>query len=406
MVTKIKKIFLISLLLISNICIAEDKFWVGGSGNWSDDDNHWATSSGGLPGDGNIPTMIDDVYFDSNSHNDAYTLTIDGQADMKSMLWANPSSGTTTLAGSAAINIYGSLELPTDMDWQYAGTLTMGATTTGNTITTNGVILKSAKKIFNLSGVGGEWSLADNFTGINIGVDRGLDFRISAGTFNTNNHEIKVGTISSNADAIINWNLGSSKIYVYDGDVTTLSGVRVSTDPEKVTVDSGTSEFIFGTSTQHAGNRVQNFSGGVGIVWNKLKYVGDNTFSLGLNAASDAGINYIKHLQIGEPGVPIASFRFDQLARATSTIYKFDVYGSPTTISKLQSSGTSIVNIINPGVVWDMDYIQLGDIGNNKGGIVKLGGGRWFIGRHSIIDDANSSGYIADYYRRQLMRRR
>jgi len=43
------------------------KYWVGGSGNWSDDDNHWATSSGGSGGDGNLPTSSDSVFFDSSS---------------------------------------------------------------------------------------------------------------------------------------------------------------------------------------------------------------------------------------------------------------------------------------------------------------------------------------------------
>jgi len=44
-----------------------DYYWVGGAGNWSDATNHWATSSGGSPGAGNVPTSIDAVHFDSNS---------------------------------------------------------------------------------------------------------------------------------------------------------------------------------------------------------------------------------------------------------------------------------------------------------------------------------------------------
>lgn len=42
-------------------------YWVGGSGNWSDATNHWATESGGTPHADNLPTSSDDVYFDANS---------------------------------------------------------------------------------------------------------------------------------------------------------------------------------------------------------------------------------------------------------------------------------------------------------------------------------------------------
>ncbi len=55
--------------------VGAEKYWVGGTGNWSDDDNHWALSSGGSPGDGNIPTELDTVFFDANSGSG--TVTID-----------------------------------------------------------------------------------------------------------------------------------------------------------------------------------------------------------------------------------------------------------------------------------------------------------------------------------------
>ena len=43
------------------------KFWVGGTGNFSDATNHWATVSGGAPGAGNTPTAADDIIFDNLS---------------------------------------------------------------------------------------------------------------------------------------------------------------------------------------------------------------------------------------------------------------------------------------------------------------------------------------------------
>lgn len=42
-------------------------YWVGDGGLWSNDDDHWATVSGGTPADGNLPGTTSNVYFDANS---------------------------------------------------------------------------------------------------------------------------------------------------------------------------------------------------------------------------------------------------------------------------------------------------------------------------------------------------
>ena len=91
------------------------KYWVGGSGNWSDDTNHWALSSGGLPGIGNLPTSSDNVIFDILSSAIAYTVTTDAAANCADMTWGNPLIGAPTLAGSFALNIYGSLSFVSGM---------------------------------------------------------------------------------------------------------------------------------------------------------------------------------------------------------------------------------------------------------------------------------------------------
>ena len=56
-----KTIFILiqSLVLISANCFAADYFWVGGTGNWSDFSNHWATSSGGNTFHSQVPTLND-----------------------------------------------------------------------------------------------------------------------------------------------------------------------------------------------------------------------------------------------------------------------------------------------------------------------------------------------------------
>lgn len=56
-------------------------YWVpsggSGTGNWSDDDNHWALTTGGTAKDGNIPIDGDTVVFDGSSGTGTCTLNVD-----------------------------------------------------------------------------------------------------------------------------------------------------------------------------------------------------------------------------------------------------------------------------------------------------------------------------------------
>jgi len=56
---------------------AADFYWVGGTGNWNDFANHWATTSGSTTFHTNAPTVADNVFFDANSGAAGYTVTLD-----------------------------------------------------------------------------------------------------------------------------------------------------------------------------------------------------------------------------------------------------------------------------------------------------------------------------------------
>src|SRR5437867_2641894 len=45
---------------------AAERYWVGGTGNWSDNTNHWAASSNGSPG-ASTPSASDNCNFDGSS---------------------------------------------------------------------------------------------------------------------------------------------------------------------------------------------------------------------------------------------------------------------------------------------------------------------------------------------------
>jgi hypothetical protein len=60
---KLKFTLLSFILLINIVSKATDYYWVGGTGNWSDYSNHWATSSGGAIFHTQVPTAVDNVFF-------------------------------------------------------------------------------------------------------------------------------------------------------------------------------------------------------------------------------------------------------------------------------------------------------------------------------------------------------
>lgn len=76
-----KKLLSIIFLLfcLTNIK-ASNFYWVGGTGNWSDYSNHWATTPGGSTFRNSVPGATDDVYFGNSSFttsSDVLTIDID-----------------------------------------------------------------------------------------------------------------------------------------------------------------------------------------------------------------------------------------------------------------------------------------------------------------------------------------
>ncbi len=163
-----------------------NRYWVGGTGNWSDDDNHWATSSGGSGGNGNIPTSSDNVIVDANSgFSGGGTISVDVSLGTSACLDFTCSSGHSFTLASVNDNlqIYGSLTLE-------AGVTTSGvmwfyflATSTGKTITQGGATLDGGL-FFN--GAGGGWTLQDDIEIDNLFLHR-------QGTFDANDHNVTAG---------------------------------------------------------------------------------------------------------------------------------------------------------------------------------------------------------------------
>ena len=137
------------------------RYWVGGTGNWDATTTHWSATSGGAGG-ASVPTSADDVFFNSLSNATGYTVTLTATANCKSISVSGPSTGIVTVAGTTALNCYGSFTLAASgVTWTHSGAKNFVATTTGWTIRTNGVSIAGALAF---SGVGGGWTLGSALT--------------------------------------------------------------------------------------------------------------------------------------------------------------------------------------------------------------------------------------------------
>ncbi|WP_020531623.1 T9SS type A sorting domain-containing protein [Flexithrix dorotheae] len=173
-------------------------YWIGGtsgnskpsylnasgiSDNWNNPAN-WSTTSGGSFGSC-IPGPEDNVIFDHNSFSDGTNLTVHVNYDNASchdMTWTSGAgTGVTnnpTLNVDYDLTISGSVLL-SDQSMTISGDddIFFTATTTGETITSNGVSFENDDLIFN--GAGGQWILQDELT-----VDNEVD--LYQGELNTN----------------------------------------------------------------------------------------------------------------------------------------------------------------------------------------------------------------------------
>ena len=230
-----KKNLLITMLLLSAFASnAANYYWVGGTGNWSDVTNHWATTSGGNTFQSIVPSSLDNVFFDANSFSSTgQTVTGDIVMNCNNMSWAGVANSPTFTTNNS-LNIYGSLTFVSGM------TLTTGdvyfqSTSTGQTITLGG---KSISGNVWFEGSGG-WTFQDTFTS-------GGAILIDNGSIVTNNQTVNTFYVMvhyNNSTNTINLNVGSSTFTVSYSQPWTLQGSNLtytSSNPTFIMTGNGT----------------------------------------------------------------------------------------------------------------------------------------------------------------------
>jgi hypothetical protein len=155
----LKKYFFCLLLVCftSYNSFALNYYWVGGTGNWSDL-SHWATTSGGTVLHTQIPTAVDDVYFDGSSFNASGQVVTFNSATVlcKDMNWTGVTNNPSlNLPNSNLLKMYGSLTFVSGTNISFFGKVNFEATSMGKTITMAGNFFRG--EVF-FNGIGGEWT--------------------------------------------------------------------------------------------------------------------------------------------------------------------------------------------------------------------------------------------------------
>jgi hypothetical protein len=241
-----------------------DRYWVGGTGNWSDT-NRWSDTSGGTPG-ASVPTSIDNVIFDASSNvgTGTFTVTVDGTASAPSICNDFSTGGaggaldgvmTLSIGATGQLDVYGSMTLPaTNLTWTgvTGAAVYFKSTATGKTITTNGVTLTATSAYFD--GLGGEWTLGSALT-------TGVACFFLKGTFSTANFNISCSqfNLTFSGSDVRTVNLGSSTV--------TITGATMTTGQSNLTGLT----FNAGTSTIIGSNANPIFNG-QGLTWYNVTF--------------------------------------------------------------------------------------------------------------------------------------
>jgi hypothetical protein len=374
-----------------------DRYWVGGSGNWNaTSTTNWATSSGGASG-ASAPTSADNVIFDADSNTLSlpFTVTVTGTSASPALCADFSTSAldgamTLTMGATAFLDVYGSFTLPAS-NFSVSGTTGAGirykSTTTGKTLTTNGVSLGNVAITFD--GVGGGWTLGSAYTSTQ-------SLTINNGTFNTDstsNYSVTcTQLLFANASNTRQIDLNASTITLTVNNTASLSIPNVN----NLTFNAGTSTLIL--SGPNNGISVPNTNS---ITFYNVELTATNASNSLL-----AGINTYNNLLIATPSSGIRNVQINSSFTVSGTLtlgtantairrifMRSDIVGTPRTITAATVATLSDVDfrdIVGAGVgTWS--GTRLGNCGGNTGitldaakTVYRVGTGNWSATQWSL----------------------
>jgi dihydrofolate reductase len=339
-------------------------YWVGGTGNWTDSENHWAGSSGGAPYSVNVPSSTTDVFINSSSgFGSGGTITLDAPVSYPTCNNFLSNSGHSFTLGNGYLLPFGSLTLEegiTGSDFNVSTKATSGS----YTITTAGVIFASLSIGTGGSGSTSSWTTQDN----TVVTGR---FYQENGTFDVNDFNITANDFYFYADTGFTptvvmgsgtWEATTNDGWVideYSGQVVTITA---ETSTLKMSDTSAFEKLFYG------GSKIYNnfWITGVGTGWFTL--YGSNTFN-------DFKIDTPPH-----------SVRFYE--GTTQTVTTFTVSGTVGNLITLDkmASGVGQFTLSKSSGTVSCDYL---DISHSN----TTGGATWYAGSHSA-DTTNNDGWL------------
>ena len=338
--------------------IPSGRYWVGGAGTWTTTTTNWSFSSGGASG-APAPTSQDNVAFDQAG---TYTVTMTGAL---TCLDITVSAGTVTFSSTGTLAISGSMTLLAGTVWSATGANTFNSTSTGRTITTNGVSI-SGPITFN--GVGGGWTLGSAIT------------TASTITFTNGTLDLNGQTLTLSAAATFLTATGTKNLTFNGGSlVIAASGATAFNNaaPTGFTTTAGTGTGVISLTSASAKTFVGGGStfnctlnqGGAGA----LTIVDSNTFSDITNTYSATGATSI----LFTAGTTSTFTNWSASGAATRLLTIGSVTAASHTLSK--ASGTVNANFLSisrssatGGATWNA--INSTDGGDNTGWIFTGGG--------------------------------
>ncbi len=329
---------------------AANYYWIGGTGNWSDP-THWATTSGGATLHNQIPTAVDDVFFDANSFTAVgQTVTLDPLTILcRDMDWVGVTNNPT-LAGANTnlLKVYGSLSFAVTMNMNFMGIVNFEATTTGKTILSNGKTF-DWNVVFN--GVGGGWALQDS-----LKVDNSVV--LNNGTLSTNNRAVLAQSFASTTSTARVLNMGAS-IFTLNGSSNAWSAGSTG-----MTLNCGTSTInLISTSTYisfDGGNHIYYDLNFTLPVVGGFSYLSDNNTFHDVSFASNgfvAGNNTFRNLVFLRNGQTSGNNTFTNLTFSPSYSYILQNGTTQTITGNFNATG-------NCGAFVDVSSSTPGNVAN------------------------------------------
>ncbi|HYE54976.1 MAG TPA: T9SS type A sorting domain-containing protein [Chitinophagaceae bacterium] len=366
------------------------RYWVGGSGDWSDP-SRWSATSGGPGGSACVPTVNDDVYFDANSFTaPGQTVTVNNSnAYCRNMTWTGATfSPVFNKSASFNLEVWGNLVMNPAVTMHGRMNL-MGAA--NSTITSNGANLGDFDIII-LKPSGSTVTMTDNYSnslteielrsgalnisGRTITVQWLTDVDVATGSsldatntiFNGGWHYRGAIRTLQAAGSVLNTNLFRSNGHIYNV-------VNVSTDIDNgISVANTTIDSLVFTNPSSTS---QAFIGGTNNI-NYLEFKGKGLINGTGNVIGDL---------VFYPG---KQYSFLSGSNTTITGNWFGS-GTPCNLTEISSTSTSSnATVTKTSGTVEFDYVRLRRISGT--------GGAAFSAREHTIDQGNNTNWtIAPY---------